>query len=77
MGYFSELHQESPYQGEPEPDTLPAPEPAGEEPQQEPAPVDPAPLDDTAARQAHEAAEAQRKREWDAAQAKKRAEELL
>ena len=75
MGYFSELHQETPYQGEPEPDTLPAPEPAGEEPQQEPAPVDPAPLDDTAARQAHEAAEAQRKREWDAAQEKKRAEE--
>ena len=78
MGYFSRLNQETLYPDEPAPDTLPAPAPANGEPQQEAVPPqepEPAPDGDTAARQAHEAAEAQRRAEWEAAQAKKRAEE--
>lgn len=89
MGYFSELNREQSDQlgifgtdapDEPENDTpasVPekesAPSPTAEEPP--PASPIPTPEDDTTARQAHEAAEAQRKAEWDAAQAKKRAEE--
>ena len=85
MGYFSRLNQETLYPDEPAPDTPPAPAPASGEPQQEavppqgPAPAsakpEPAPDGDTAARQAHEAAEAQRRAEWEATQVKKLAEE--
>lgn len=86
MGYFSELNREQSAQlgifeadapEEPENSTSPASAPqeqAAPAPGPAPEPT-PAPDDDTAARQAHEAAEAQRKAEWDAAQAKKRAEE--
>ncbi|MBD5170048.1 MAG: hypothetical protein HDT20_08040 [Oscillibacter sp.] len=87
MGYFSELNREQSDQmgffeadapDEPEIDT-PAPDGSAHEKEPAPAPSSseppPAADDDTTARQAHEAAEAQRKAEWDAAQAKKRAEE--
>ena len=59
----------------------PIPQPAEPKPQPVPAPApvpDPAPAqgdDESAKRKAHEAAEAKRKAEWDAAQEQKRAEE--
>ena len=79
LGFFEEADL-----SEPEENTPPASDdPAAQEQEAPtaggPAPVKPEPSpdpdDDTAARQAHEAAEAQRKAEWEAAQAKKRAEE--
>ena len=79
MGYFSELDSEQSNfftdtpQGEPAAVKPEAPASTSKEPAPALGPA--ADADDTAARQAHEAAEAQRKAEWDTTQERKRVKE--